>query len=82
MFENRVVAFPVEIIRTRDGEFVAPNIIALIQKHDAIGTWIRKRSQQNRIHHTKDRRVCTDPERERQHCNRSKRRLFASMRVA
>ena len=63
MFEDRVVAPPIEVIGKRDGTVCSA--AEFIQRHDAIGVRIWQGLQQNRVDHTEDRSVRADPERER-----------------
>src|SRR5207245_987786 len=75
MFENGVVTFPIEIIRESDGKLLSWSG-GLGQNHDALGVWIRKRPEQDRVNDAKDGGVRADAERERQDRNCSKGRLF------
>ena len=78
IFKNRVLLFPIEIIRirNRDARLIG---IRFCHDHEPIGIGVRQRPEQDGVDHTKDGGVRPDAERKREDGDESEAGRFAQL---
>src|SRR5256714_8205865 len=78
IFENRVVPFPIDVIRIRHRDLRLIRV-RLGQDDNAVAVRIRERLEQDRIDDTEDRRVRPDAERQGKNCDEREARSFPEL---
>jgi len=77
---RKQLAFFLPGVQVRDGDLiflVAQRRIRLPQHHDLTGTWVRQRTQQDRVHHAEDGSVGADAQGQRDDGHNRERRTVA-----